>query len=130
MDSNPDLPSLPHSKQQQPPIPMLDNPWRKFSTLLIIFNLFCLYLFKNSALLPLAIIDLIAIIAYNKKQLPPWILLLIPLLVFNIYFFYYGIRGINLTAGGVIAIAFIPLSLILLVIDFFTILFTILNNRR
>ena len=36
---------------------------------------------------------------------------------------YYGIRGVNQTAGGVIAIAFIPLSLILLLpirsIDFY-----------
>jgi hypothetical protein len=124
------LPLEPNHNPQHP-FTIIDNPWQKFSTLLIIVNLLCLGLYNNNALLPLAVIDLIAIVAYNKKLSAPWIVLLLALLVLNIKFFGDIVFQMNLgTAIGVAAIGLIPLSILLVIIDFFAVLFFILNSRN
>jgi hypothetical protein len=129
MDTSANLPPEPNHNPQLP-IKLINNPWQKFSVLLIIVNLLCLWLYNNKSLIPLTITDLIAIVAYNKKQSPPWIVLLLALLVLNIIFFGSIVLETNRgTAMGVAAIVLIPLSLFLVVIDFFAVLFFVLNSR-
>jgi hypothetical protein len=118
MSSDTDLSHQPGITSQQPLTEKKKNSsWKIFSTLLIILNLLFLFLSYITFLLPLAIIDFIAISSYIKKQSPPWKVFLISLLVFNVIFFLGAVWTLNQSAGAVAGIIIIPAALILVLID-------------
>lgn len=66
---------------------------------------------------PLAIVDSVAVMSYIKKQPPPWIILFILLLTINVMFFLYLRWGLSQSGGGVGGLFVIASVLTLLLID-------------
>ena len=94
-----------------------NHSWISFSILLIIVNLLFGLIDLFTFLLPLAIIDFIAVRSYIKKRSPPWKAFLISLLALNVIFFLTAGWTYSQTAGGVAGFFLLPFELILLLID-------------
>jgi hypothetical protein len=130
MDNNTGLQHQPDAIPQ-PPLKgkKKHSSWEVFSILLIIVNLLYLWAFfifspfiltmlvHSPLLLPLAIMDYIAVSSYRKKRSPPWKVLFIPLVAVNVIFFSLASWGLGQSGGGVAATAIILIALILLLID-------------
>ena len=150
MTSDSDLLKQPDTFQQSSLTNKNSNPkWTGFVSLLIILHLpFVLPLayiisqsrlaplsilrmnpFLSEALLPLAIIDLSAIILCLYKKSPPWIIFFIMLFCINIMFFHRVSWGLRQSGGGVAALAIVPLAAGLVIIDTTALLFYIIRIK-
>ena len=63
------------------------------------------------------ITDVLAVKSHMKKESPPWKILMISLLIYNVTFFYLLNIALNQTAGTVAAVVMIPISFLILVFD-------------
>ena len=98
-----------------------NSSWRYFSILLIIVNLLFVWLSPLIFLLPVTIIDFIAVRWRIMKRSPPWKPSLIFLLILNVIFFYFAGLALNQSGGGVAGFGILPFALVLLLIDSITI---------
>ena len=79
-------------------------------------------------LIPLAIVDIIAIRSHSKRQSPPWKALIILLLFINVIYFSLASWGLGQSGGGAAAPVITVVALILLLIDSLAILSYIDNH--
>jgi hypothetical protein len=117
MTSDTDLSQQPDTRQHQPPLieKRINSSWVIFSILLIVINL--LILLYPLFLLPLVIIDSIAVVCFIRKKPPPWKTCLISLFALNVIFFYIARWALSLSGGETVGVVIIPIALFLLLID-------------